>query len=97
MDSDELKELLNDARDVWQRGLSEVERQARLGKLKLESVKLQNDQRLLFERLGKELFFLMEERQIAQIPQLEKPYQLLKELEVKLEQLSTAMQALEKR
>lgn len=94
MDSDELKELLNEARDVWQRGLSEVERQARIGKLRLDGVSLQNDQRLLFERLGKELFFLMEEGQIAQIPQLEKPYQLLKELEVKLKQNAEAVSSL---
>lgn len=90
-----MKDLLEGVRDVLNKGVSEVERQTQLGRLRFELRSLTSDRSHLFERMGREAFFLMKEGTISSPPQLEKPLNLIHKLEAEMERLEQQIQGLE--
>lgn len=82
-------------REVLNRGKQEVERQAHLGKLKLDLRGLTSDRAKLFERMGREVYFLLKANQMTAPPQLSKPFSLIQKLESDMEELEQKIAAVE--
>ena len=61
--------------------------QARLGKTRLELLRLEKDRRKVFERLGREAYQQLADGTIPRLPSFERPFQVLQELEERIRRL----------
>ena len=89
------EKVVDGLREVLSRGIHEVERQANLGKLKLDLRSVTSDRSKLFERMGREVYFLMKDGLLTAPPQLSKPFGLIQKLEADMTELEQRIAAME--
>ena len=82
-----LKEALTAVRGALSKSRDGVLKGARLGRLRLDLLQLKRDKDLMYQRLGREAFYLLQEDRLPHLVELEKPYRKILELEGRIQSL----------